>query len=103
MDEHIPLPVSRGLQLRGFDVLTAQDAELCGTADDSLLKVVGQMKRVLVTFDSDFLVLHQAGISHAGIAWCPERKQGISDLIGALQVLQSALDVHSMKDHIEFL
>ena len=59
--------------------------------------------RAVVTFDPDFLALHKSGIEHAGIAWCPERKYGIGELIQALLLLHGVLDRKDMRNHLEFL
>ena len=48
-----------GLRRRGIDVLTAQDAGRCGTPDPDQLTFAAAEGRVLVTFDTDFLALHQ--------------------------------------------
>lgn len=57
----------------------------------------------MVTFDTDFLVLHQRGIPHAGIAWCQEQKYDIGQLIQALLLLHGVLDRESMANHLEYL
>jgi hypothetical protein len=49
-------------------------------------------ERVMVTFDTDFLALHQTGIEHAGIAWCQEQKYTIGKLIQALLLVHGVLD-----------
>jgi hypothetical protein len=103
MDQHFPAPASRGLIRRGIDVLTAQEAGRCGSPDADQLAFATSENRVLVTFDSDFLALHKAGVSHAGIAWCPEQKHGIGGLIRALLLLHGVLDRASMCNHVEHL
>ena len=70
MDQHIPAAVSHGLTRHGVDVLTAQDAGRCGSPDIDQLAFATTHQRVLVSFDPDYLALHQAGTTHAGIAWC---------------------------------
>ena len=59
--------------------------------------------RVLVTFDSDFLAMHQAGAKHAGIAWCPESKYSVGGLIQVLLLLHGVLDRDAMRNHVEYL
>ena len=103
MDQHFPGPVSRGLARRGVDVLTTQEADRCGLPDPEQLAFATAEGRVMVTFDPDFQALHQAGVDHAGIAWCPERKYGIGGLIQALLLLHGALDDEAMRNHLECL
>lgn len=103
MDQHLPRPVSLGLRRRGIDVLTAQEAGRCGLSDLEQLTFATAEDRVVVTFDSDFLALHQSGVPHAGIAWCPEQKYGIGQLLHALLLLHGILDQDAMGNHVEFL
>ncbi len=103
MDQNFPGPASRGLQRRGIDVLTAQDAGRCGLPDTEQLAFATAEGRVLVTFDTDFLALHQSGIPHARIAWCPEQKYSIGQLIQILQILHGVTDRDAMRDTVEYL
>ena len=84
-------------------MLTAQEADRCGLPDSEQLEFAGKQGRVLVTFDSDFIALHQSGVVHAGIVWCPERKYAIRELIRALLLLDGVLDREGMRNHLEYL
>ena len=64
-DQHIQGAVAHGLRQHGLDVLTAQDAGRCGLPDPDQLAFAAGDDRVMVTFDSDYLALHQAGVRHA--------------------------------------
>ncbi|MBI2193372.1 MAG: DUF5615 family PIN-like protein [Planctomycetes bacterium] len=75
MDQHFPGPASPGLRRHGVDVLTAQEAGRCGLPDREQWVLAPADQRVLVTFDMDYLALHQEGMQHAGIAWCQEKVQ----------------------------
>lgn len=103
MDQHFPTAASQGLRRHGVNVLTSQEADRCGYSDLDQLAFAAAENRVMVTFDTDFLVLHQAGTPHAGIAWCQEQKYGIGQLIQALLLLHGVLDRESMAGHIEYL
>ena len=103
MDQHFPAPASLGLQRHGIDVLTAQAAIRCGFSDPEQLVLATSEQRVMVTFDADFLALHQSGVSHAGIAWCPEQKYSIGQLIQMLLLLHGVADRDSMRNHLEYL
>jgi hypothetical protein len=103
MDQNFPGPASTGLRRHGVDVLTAQEAGRCGITDRDQLEFAWAEERVLVTFDPDFLALHKSGVSHSGIAWCPETKHSIGQLIQALLLVHGVLDRSSMKDHVEYL
>ncbi len=103
MDQHFPGPASRGLQRHGINVLTAQDAGRCGLPDTEQLAFATSAERVLVTFDTDFLALHQSGVAHAGIAWCPEQKYSIGQLIQILQLLHGVTNRDAMRNTVEYL
>ena len=102
-DQHFPRPASQGLRRHGIDVPTAQEAGRCGMPDLDQLAFATAGERVIVTFDSDYLALHQAGIHHAGIAWCQEQKYTIGQLIRALLLLHGILDRDAMRNHVEYL
>jgi hypothetical protein len=84
LDEHYPQPVSQGLRRHGVDVLTTQEAARCGSPDVDQLAFAAAHHRVMVSFDPDYLALHQSGVAHAGIAWCQEQKHTVGQLIQAL-------------------
>jgi predicted nuclease of predicted toxin-antitoxin system len=102
-DQHVPRPVVEGLRRRGIDILTAQEAGRCALPDPDQLTFATSEGRVLVTFDSDFLALHQAGASHVGIAWCPATKYSIGELIQMLVLLHAVVSSDEMRNHVEHL
>jgi hypothetical protein len=103
MDEHYPAPVSQGLGQLGIDVLTVQDARRCGLADADQLAFASAEDRVMVTFDTDYLALHQSGVIHAGIAWCHQQKYAIGMLIQLLELLHGVSDRDQMRTRVEYL
>jgi hypothetical protein len=100
---HIPSAVVNGLRQRGIDVLTAQEANRCSLPDSDQLAFATAQERVLVSFDSDFLALHNAGTLHAGIAWCPATKYRVGFLIQMLVLLHGVADRDEMKNRVEYL
>jgi hypothetical protein len=76
LDEHIDAAVAAGLRLRGVDVTTTVEQELQGASDLQQLAFAYGQGRVLVTCDSDFIVLSKAGRPHAGIVFWPARHVG---------------------------
>lgn len=75
MDEHVPTTVTRGLRMRGIDVLTAQETGLLAASDEAHLALATDQGRVLLTQDADFLRLHAAGIAHTGIVYAHQQTQ----------------------------
>jgi hypothetical protein len=102
-DQHFPAPVTSALRRKGVDVLTALEAGRCGFADSDQLAFATINERVMLTFDSDYLALHQNGVHHAGIAWCPQRKYKTAGLIQALLLLHGVIDRSDMRNHVEHL
>jgi predicted nuclease of predicted toxin-antitoxin system len=102
-DQHYPAPVTTGLTRRAIDVLTAQDANQCAASDSDQLAFATSLGRVLLTFDSDFLAIHQSGESHAGIVWCPATKYSIGELIRMVVLLHAVVTAHEMVNHLEYL
>ena len=60
-------------------------------------------QRVVVTFDSDYLALHQSGAAHAGIVWCPQEKYPIGMLVQLLELLHATADRDAMRKRVEYL
>jgi predicted nuclease of predicted toxin-antitoxin system len=102
-DQHYPAPVTAGLRRRAIDVLTAQDADQCGASDPDQLAFAAGLGRVLLTFDSDFLAIHQSSVSHVGIVWCPATKYSIGELVRMLVLLHAVVSADEMTNHVEYL
>ena len=66
LDEHIHSAVAEGLRRRGVDVLTVQEAARAGLTDEEQLSFARTEERVVVTMDSDYLVLAAGGVPNAG-------------------------------------
>ena len=102
-DQNMTAAVAVGLRARGVDVLTAQDAGRCGLPDPDQLAFAAAEGRVLVTFDADYLALHAAGTTHAGIAWAPFLKYSIGQLIAELMLLHGVYTADEMINRLEYL
>ena len=68
-DEHVSRAVIGGLRQRGVDVLSAPEANRIGVPDHEQLAFALAEGRVLLTYDTDYLGLHAAGVNHAGIVY----------------------------------
>jgi predicted nuclease of predicted toxin-antitoxin system len=103
LDEHVPSAVAAGLARRGIDVLTVREAERRGFGDAEQLQFATENKRVIVTFDRDFLVLSDQGLQHAGIVFCEATKYSIGQMIQSLLLVQAVLTAEDMQNHVEYL
>jgi uncharacterized protein with PIN domain len=102
MDEHVHPAITRGLRLRGIDVLTAQDADMLGVSDEEHLNLATSLNRVVFTNDDDFLKLHSADYQHAGIAFAHQRTP-IGRVVRVLTLIHEVLSVADMANHVEFV
>jgi hypothetical protein len=102
MDEQVPSAVTAGLRLRGVDVLTVQEAVMVGATDQDQLAFAARQGRVLFTHDADFLHLHTAGTSHAGIAYAPQQMP-VGQIVRGLMLIYQVLEPADMRNHVEFL
>jgi predicted nuclease of predicted toxin-antitoxin system len=103
LDEHVPRAVSKGLQQRGIDVLTTQEAGRRGRSDDEQLALALQDGRVMVTLDSDYVALAAQGTEHAGIAYAKPGTRSIGELVRGLLLIHDALQPGDMLNHVEYL
>jgi hypothetical protein len=103
LDQHLYGAVASGLRQHGIDAVTAQDAGRCGLPDPDQLAFATAEGRVMVTFDPDYLALHNSGVAHAGIAWCPATKHSIGELLRLLVLLHAVADRDGMHNRVEYL
>jgi hypothetical protein len=102
LDEQIPRAVADGLQRRGVKVLTVQEAGKSGASDREQLSFAMSDGRVLVTMDSDFLILASEGVSHAGIAYA-NPQLSVGQVIKSLMLVYNVLTSEDMTNHVEYL
>ena len=102
MDEHVPSAVTKGLRLRGVDVLTAQEVGMLEADDEDHLALATDQGRVVFTQDADFLRLHAEGTSHAGIVYVRQQTP-IGYIVRGLMLVYQVLEPEDMQNHVEFL
>ena len=103
LDEHIPKAVVEGLRRHGIDVLTVRDAGRVGDPDRKQLAFAAMKRRVLVTFDDDFLALDAAGAPHSGIVFSEAGRRSVGELIESLVLIANVIEPEEMRNHIEFI
>jgi hypothetical protein len=101
-DEHVHSAVASGLKHRGVDVLTSQEANMLGAADEEHLAFAQLHHRVTVTQDDDFLKLHASGIEHSGIVYTPQHTP-IGYFVRGLLLVYQVLTPEEIKNQVEFL
>ena len=102
LDEQIPRAITEGLRHRGVDVLTVQEAGKSGLSDIEQLNFALAERRVLITMDSDFLLLARRPVPHAGIAYA-SASRSIGAVISSAMLLYDVLTLDEMTNQIEYL
>jgi len=103
LDQHVPAAVATGLRRRGVDAITAAEAGRCGFSDRDQLDGASAQRRVVVTFDDDFLMLAGSGVPHSGVAFAFATKYTVGQFIHVLLLVHDVLTPEDMQNHVEFL
>lgn len=101
IDVHVAKAVMHGLTRRGVDVLSCVDNGQRDADDDELLAYATREQRVMVTHDSDFLILHGQGVEHTGIVYF-NRPMSIGETIRSLLLIYEVMEAEEMFNHVEF-
>ena len=101
LDEHVHPGVTKALEQRSVDVLTAQQAGMLGVDDEKHLQFSTSHGRVIFTQDDDFLDLHWR-MKHGGIVYA-HQKTPMRQIIEGLILIYEALTEDEMKNHVEYL
>ncbi|MEO8496798.1 MAG: DUF5615 family PIN-like protein [Planctomycetota bacterium] len=103
LDESVTVAFVASLRGRGIDVTASVDAGLVGASDEQQLRFASSQGRVLITHDDDFLRMHHAGASHAGIGYCHQSKYSVGELLQILLLLHACVDAEEIVDCVEYL
>ena len=86
-----------------MDVTTTPEVGLLGALDEEQVAYCRVEGRVVFSYDEDMLRLAAAGVEHAGIAFCQQRKRGIGDVVRALVLLWERLEPDEMVGQVKYL
>ena len=103
LDENMDHAIAVGLRARGMDVTSTAEVGLGGASDEEQLAFTLREQRVIISYDDDLLVLHSAGVQHAGIAYGTLRSRSIGEMILKLAALFRNYDPPDMFGRVEFL
>lgn len=103
LDENVSNAVSEGLRRRGIDVTTTPEESLISVSDLVQLEFALSQKRIIFTQDTDFLRMHQSGISHCGIVYCSQGAKSMGEVIKGLILIWELLEPNDMFGKVEFL
>ena len=107
MDVHVPAAITRGLLLRGVDVITAQIDGTTRLEDPALLDRASALGRVLFNQDEDLLAeetrRQRNGQSFGGVIHAHQLRITIGRAIDDLEVLAHAGTVEEFANRVEYL
>ena len=107
MDVHVPAAVTRGLLLRGVDVITAQLDGTSDLDDPSLLDRATNLGRILLSQDEDLLaeatMRQRAGRHFAGVIYAHQLAITIGRAVNDLEVLAQAGSPEEFANRVEYL
>ena len=103
LDENVSNAIANGLRIRGIDVTTSPEEGLIGASDEQQLAYALAEKRVIFTFDDDFLSLASTGTEHWGIIYTSQQRQSTGKVISDLIIVWECLESEYMYNNVEFL
>ena len=103
LDENVTNAIAAGLCRRGIDVTTTPEVGLISKPDPEQLAFAVSQKRVLVTHDDDFIVLHRKGIKHSGIVYCKPNRRSIGEILNTLVLMWEIVEPEEINNHLEFI
>ncbi|HUT92784.1 MAG TPA: DUF5615 family PIN-like protein [Thermoguttaceae bacterium] len=107
-DENVIFAVVEALRRRGMDVVTVRDRGRLGASDSELLDEAFDLRRVVLTNDTDFLVLARdrgsRGESFAPVFFWPQRRrESVGDLANRILNEASGHDYAAACSRVFFL
>lgn len=107
MDVHIPRAITVGLRSLGVDVLTAQEDAAALLSDAELLDRVTSLRRILFTFDNDFLVdasrRQRQSIPFTGVIYVHPLRVSVSKRIIDLELIAKVGEPADLANRVEYL
>ena len=107
MDVHVPGAITRGLLLRGVNVLTAQLDGTTEISDPELLDKASALGRVLFSQDEDLLAeaarRQRNGIAFGGVIYAHQLGITIGECINDLEIIAKSLDAGEFINRVEYL
>jgi len=103
LDENCDPRIAAGLALHGISVTTTNEAALLHRSDEEQLAYAIARGQVIVTHDTDFLRIAATGAETAGIAFYPDQRRSIGQVIRGLILMWEIYEPEEMRNRIEFL
>ena len=103
LDENLTPKIAAQLRRRGITAVSVRDLGLLGDSDINHLTRATQMGYILVTTDTDYLIMAAQGVEHAGIIFGVQGDHSIGDWVKALELICEVYTPEELKNHVEYL
>ena len=103
LDENCAKAIAVGLRRHGIEVTTTPEVGLLGATDEEQAAYARLESQVIFTQDRDFLRIHAAGVTHAGIAYCEKDTRSLGEVIAALVLIWEVYEPDEMRERVEYI
>lgn len=103
LDENLSPKIAAQLRRRGINAVSVGDLGLFGDSDPNHLTRATGMGYILVTADTDYLILAASGFEHAGIVFGTQQDNDLGDWVRSLELICAVYSADDMKNHVEYL
>ena len=103
LDENCDPRIAAGLALHGVEVTTTPEAGLLKASDEAQLAYAVAQMRVIVTHDTDFLRFAATGRETPGLAFYPDQRLSVGQVIRALLLIWEVYETQEMRNRVEYL
>ena len=103
LDESVDPDIAVGLRKYGIDVTTSKTENLLGQSDEVQFGFCCQQQRVLLTQDSDFLIIVSQDFQHPGIVYYQPGTRSIGEIIRGVILIYEALSPAEMYGSVEYI
>lgn len=103
LDESVDPDIAVALIKYGIDLTTAKTENLLGQSDEIQFAFCCQQQRVLITQDSDFLIIASQDFQHPGIVYYQPGTRSIGEIIRGVILIYEALTPVEMYGSVEYI
>jgi predicted nuclease of predicted toxin-antitoxin system len=107
MDVHVHGAITEQLEIRGIDVITAQDDGRGEDDDDQLLARATELGRAIFTQDEDFLTIaatwQEQSLEFAGVVYAHQLRVGIGKCVEDLELIAKCYEPVDLLNRVEYL
>ena len=105
-DEDVSVGIVENLRTRGFDVLSARDADALGKSDDEQMLYAVSLRRAVVTHNRvDFEKQHtkflESGMTHYGMIIAKRRKD--AEVVSKMLALLDSVTAEEIRNQLRYI